>query len=137
MKTLLIAASLFVIAALSANSAPTPPGVETVRFKVFGICDDCELRIRSAIMGRGVKSVSWNPETQIATVSFVPEQVTLQQIKQRAVAAGHDVEGLRASDAAYNRLPRCCQYPRATATQQQGSCPQGQNGQRPACCSGH
>ena len=78
---------------------------------VAGACDMCKTRIEKAALERkGVKSAQWNLATQLLTVSFNHEQVTLERILCRVADRGHDNDFEKAKDAVYQSLPSCCAY---------------------------
>ena len=78
---------------------------------VAGACDMCKTRIEKAALERkGVKSAQWNLATQLLTVSFNHEQVTLERILCRVADRGHDNDFEKAKDAVYQALPSCCAY---------------------------
>lgn len=78
---------------------------------VAGACDMCKTRIEKAALERkGVKSARWDQTTQLLTVSFNAEQVTLERILCRVADRGHDNDFEKAKDAVYNSLPSCCAY---------------------------
>ena len=87
---------------------------------VAGACDMCKTRIEKAALERkGVKSAQWNLATQLLTVSFNHEQVTLERILCRVADRGHDNDFEKAKDAVYQALPSCCAYrSKITATGQ-------------------
>lgn len=82
----------------------------TISFKVFGACEICKVRIENAAKGRGVKSVEWNVDSKILTLSIIPFQVSKEKIENRIVAVGHDIENKKAKEIIYNELPSCCRY---------------------------
>ncbi len=59
---------------------------------------------------KGVESAKWDKHTKLFVVNYDPEVVTIAKIKEAIVAQGYDTEGLVASEAVYNKLPKCCQY---------------------------
>jgi copper chaperone CopZ len=83
---------------------------KVANFKVSGNCEMCEMRIEAAAKIKGVLSASWNADTQILTVKFDPEKVTLEAIQQKIAKAGHDTESFKATENVYKSLPKCCQY---------------------------
>lgn len=84
----------------------------TDSLEVSGNCGMCEKRILGATMVKGVKSAQWNAETQILTIKFDPEKISLDDIEKRIAKVGHDTPNHKASDATYNSLHGCCMYPR-------------------------
>ena len=79
--------------------------------RVAGACEMCRSRIEKAAMERkGVKQASWNSVTQLLTVSFNKEQVSLSQILCRVADRGHENDFETARDAVYKSFPSCCDY---------------------------
>jgi cation transport ATPase len=84
--------------------------IKTDTIVVKGNCSMCKERIEEACYVPGVKKAMWNASTQKLIVIYKPSKVSLQQITQQIVAVGHDAAQLKASDAAYKKLPDCCSY---------------------------
>jgi cation transport ATPase len=84
--------------------------IKTDTIEVKGNCSMCKERIEEACYVPGVKKAMWNASTQKLIVIYKPSKVSLQQITQQIVAVGHDAAQLKASDAAYIKLPDCCSY---------------------------
>jgi len=79
---------------------------------VNGVCDECEERIESYAMGKGVKKADWSQTTHLLIVSFDPLKTSTEDIQKRIATAGHDTELFKATEKAYKALPKCCQYDR-------------------------
>lgn len=77
---------------------------------VYGVCNMCKSRIENAALIKGVKKVSWNKTTQYLTVIYKPAKVSLSQIEDEIVQAGHDTKNKTADDKSYQKLPGCCAY---------------------------
>lgn len=80
------------------------------RFKVSGVCEQCEHRIEEAARGKGVQSADWNVDTKMLEVVYNPSKTTLDKVQDRIVSAGHDLGHKKAKDLVYNGLPACCHY---------------------------
>jgi copper chaperone CopZ len=81
-------------------------------FKVYGNCGMCETRIEEAIKDiEGIKSASWNAETQMMTIKY-KKSIDLDEVQKKIAAVGHDTEKYRAEDSVYNELHGCCKYDR-------------------------
>ena len=79
--------------------------------KVDGVCEMCKKRIETAcIKTKGIKSAVWNVKTHELKVVFNEKKTTIETIKKSIAAVGHDTEGMKASDEAYNGLHGCCKY---------------------------
>ncbi len=82
-------------------------------FTVYGNCGMCERTIEGSLKDvDGVTLADWDKETDQMTVSFNPEVIALDAIKQKIADVGYDSDTHRAKDEVYNSLPGCCQYER-------------------------
>ena len=82
-------------------------------FTVYGNCGMCERTIEGSLKDvDGVTLADWDKETDQMKVSFNPEAITLDAIKQKIADVGYDSDTHRAKDKVYNSLPGCCQYER-------------------------
>jgi copper chaperone CopZ len=85
-------------------------GVKTTTFVVKGNCEDCKERIENAADIKGVKILTWNSDTKVASVTYNADKVSLEKIQQSIAAAGYDAGTAKGNDVAYKKLPKCCQY---------------------------
>lgn len=106
MKNIILMMGLFI----SLHSFSQKKTIETVTLNVKGNCEQCKKRIENAADIKGVKVSDWNEKTQILSVTYDPNKVTLQQIETAIAKAGHDAGTVKSSDADYKKLPNCCQY---------------------------
>ncbi len=106
MRTFIFLLSLLI----STCSFAQVKSIQTNTIHVSGNCGECKERIENAADIKGVKLAQWDAKTNILTVTFREDKVTALQIIQAIVAAGHDIDSLKASDAAYAKLPACCKY---------------------------
>jgi hypothetical protein len=102
--------NLLILATASYGQQNNTVADTAVSFKVFGVCIQCKERIEKAVNIRGVRSADWNIETGQLALVFNTVQVSLQKIKNRILAAGHDLENKKAVNAVYHTLPKCCLY---------------------------
>lgn len=98
---------LFSVHQLQAKEKPLK-----AEFKVNGNCDECKERIEKAAKFNGVKSASWDKETHVMTVKYLPSKTNVSDIEQHIAEAGYDTQDVVAKDDAYQALPKCCQYQR-------------------------
>lgn len=106
MKNIFLVLGLLVsFYAISQNST-----IKTETFTVKGNCDMCQTRIENAADIKGVKICKWDLDKKVATVTYNTTKTTLEQIQKAIAAKGYDVGELKGDDAAYNKLPACCQY---------------------------
>ena len=101
---------VLLISMISLSSFAQQQGIKTNTFIINGICDDCKERIENAADIKGVKLCKWSPDTKIATVTYDESKVNLEQIQKAIAKAGYDIGEIKGNDAAYNKLPKCCQY---------------------------
>lgn len=59
---------------------------------------------------KGVESAIWDKKLKSFTVTFNSSVVSEQKIKEIIAAQGYDTDTVKASDEAYNKLPKCCRY---------------------------
>jgi len=82
-----------------------------ISIDVDGVCEMCKKRIETAcIKTKGVKLAVWNVETHKLSLVYNEFKTDVKSIKKNIVAVGHDTEGMKASDEAYNSLHDCCKY---------------------------
>lgn len=102
----------FTVISLAQETTSKKKTVKTT-FWVNGKCDMCQTRIQKAALStKGVKMASWHIESKILTVIYNQKKCAEKDIKANIAAVGHDSEGFRATDEAYNNLHMCCFYER-------------------------
>ncbi len=107
MKNIILFVGLFASINVFSQAKST---TTTLTLSVKGNCDQCKDRIENAADIKGVKVCKWSEKTQIATVTYNSEKTTPEEIKKAIAKAGHDVDGEKAPDGSYKKLPDCCQY---------------------------
>ena len=86
-------------------------------FHVSGNCEMCKSTIETAVKSLpGVNVANWNIETKELHVSFNEAKNSLADIHKAIAKSGYDTELETAPKEAYDNLPACCQYTRATVT---------------------
>jgi hypothetical protein len=106
----LIAILALALSALTITSFVKPPKKATVTFKASGTCKMCKERIESAVDKPGIYKATYNPESQMLTVSYNSKKIEVIQLHNLVAIAGHDTEMVKASEQAYQSLPECCKY---------------------------
>ena len=86
-------------------------------FKVYGACGMCKARIEKAATIDGVTSAEWSQQTQMLTIVYDADRVSLDHVHKKIAASGHDTDKVRAEDDVYKALPACCRYERAPLDQ--------------------
>ncbi|TLX70207.1 efflux RND transporter periplasmic adaptor subunit [Labilibacter sediminis] len=88
---------------------------QNATFKVSGNCSMCKSTIETAAKSLpGVNVANWNMETKELHVSFNEDKSSLTDIHNAIAKSGYDTDKETAPKDAYNNLPACCQYTRAT-----------------------
>lgn len=78
--------------------------------KVYGLCDDCKLRIETAAMdSKGVKKAEWDKQSNTLVV-IGSSKMTKENIAESVAKAGYKSEIMEADPKGYAKLPGCCQY---------------------------
>ena len=83
---------------------------DTLNFKVEGVCEMCKQRIEEASLIKGVKSAKWDKGTGILTAIIRPDKVTEDDIHKSISNVGYTTSKVKATEAAYKKLPKCCRY---------------------------
>ena len=126
MKTLKIfLAAAVCIAVATAGFAQK---ARTESFKVSGICGTCKKTIEKSALAAGVNYANWNIDTRMLTVSYNSMSTTTARIEQKIAEAGYNTPDYKATDEAYNKLNKCCQYERVIVQKEVNCC-------NPACTS--
>jgi copper chaperone CopZ len=87
-------------------------------FVVYGNSGMSKKRIEGALAGvKGVHSADWDLDTKVMTVKYDDEAISLDEIKKKIVATGHDTDKFRTTVEAYESLPGCCKYDRPAAAE--------------------
>ena len=108
MKNLLIA-SIITLTTLAGFSQKK--GKVEAKFHVEGICNMCKNRIEETVnFSKGVKSASWNKETEVLVVVYKEGKTTPQEIGEALAKAGHDNDYAKATDEDYEKISKCCRY---------------------------
>lgn len=96
-----------------AQETPTPQSsvMVTRTFTVYGNCNTCKKNIERPFKSMdGVESARWDKKTKQFTITFDTTKLTERRIKELIAEQGYDTDDVKASDEAYNRLPKCCRY---------------------------
>lgn len=86
-------------------------GNHTITMTVSGNCNSCKKKIVRAAEGvEGVDHATWDKDTKVFTATYDDTVADSASIVNAILAAGYDVEDKKGNDAAYAKLPNCCQY---------------------------
>jgi mercuric ion binding protein len=90
---------------------------KTDTVKVWGNCDECKSKIEKAAIKAGAVSADWSDETYLLVVNYAADKTSVLDIEKSIAAVGYDTQHVKAEDAAYKKLPKCCQYDRPSGTE--------------------
>ena len=83
----------------------------TSTFTVYGNCGKCKKNIERPFKEmQGVESATWDKKTKKFTITYNPALLSERRIKEIIAEQGYDSDDVKASDEAYNKLPKCCRY---------------------------
>ena len=86
--------------------------LKTETFKVYGTCEQCKIRIETALADIKVYKANWSIDTKMLTVSFDSVKLSTTKISKKLAAVGHDTEEFQTDENTYTSLPKCCYYER-------------------------
>jgi periplasmic mercuric ion binding protein len=80
-----------------------------IKIKTSAVCGMCKDRIEQGLaFEKGIKDVSLDVETKIATVKYNPAKITPEEIRKLISKLGYDADTVAADKTAYDKLPKCC-----------------------------
>ncbi|MBC7642923.1 MAG: DUF3347 domain-containing protein [Flavobacterium sp.] len=84
----------------------------TENVKVYGSCGMCKSKIEKAGFLKNVSKVTWNEDSQIASLEYDAKKTNQDEILKRIALVGYDSDKFLAPDKTYSKLDKCCQYDR-------------------------
>ncbi|HRG02098.1 MAG TPA: heavy-metal-associated domain-containing protein [Bacteroidia bacterium] len=111
MKTL----NILILAVIFSLKIQAQTTITTTTITVKGNCGECKDRIENAADIKGVKNATWEEKTQVLSVTYDSQKVSLAQIEEAIAKAGHTTTNKVADTKSYKKLPDCCKY-------EQGAC---------------
>lgn len=85
---------------------------EVANVKTTAICGSCKKRIEKVLLATpGVEEAILNLNTKKVKVKFDSSKVTLAQLRQVIADTGYDADEVKKNEAAFAKLPECCQRP--------------------------
>ncbi len=85
-----------------------------INIKTSAICGSCKKRIEGALKStEGIQEAVVNLNNKVVKVKYDPAKISQNQIRLVIVNAGYDADDMKKDEAAFNKLPMCCQKPMA------------------------
>ena len=101
----LMLAMLFVPANVYAQKAK----LDTVKIKTSAECEMCKTKLEKEVgLMKGVKSVTLDLTTQVATVVYNNTKTEPGKIRTVISNIGYDADDVKANNRAQKKLPDCC-----------------------------
>lgn len=98
-------AILFAPSNLNAQKAK----LDTVKIKTSAECEMCKTRLEKEVsLMKGVKSVTVDLTTQVATVVYNNTKTDPAKIRTVIANTGYDADDVKANNRAQKKLPACC-----------------------------
>jgi len=80
-----------------------------IKIKTSAVCGMCKDRIEQGLaFEKGIKDVTLDVETKIATVKYNPSKITPDEIRTLISKLGYDADTIEADKKSYEKLPACC-----------------------------
>jgi mercuric ion binding protein len=80
-----------------------------IKIKTSAVCGMCKDKIEQGLAyEKGIKDVSLDVETKVATVKYNPAKITPEEIRKAISKLGYDADEVLADKSAYEKLPGCC-----------------------------
>jgi hypothetical protein len=120
MKTLKIFSTAILVLLFAQLSFAQKIATETLN--VSGECGMCKKKIEKAAKDAGATYAVWSTQTKVLTVRYNSLSTNLAKIQQKIAGVGYDTPDYKATDEAYNKLDKCCQYDRDAANKEMNCC---------------
>ncbi|MBL0308292.1 MAG: heavy-metal-associated domain-containing protein [Bacteroidetes bacterium] len=92
--------------------AAVKPKSETVTIHTSAICESCKKRIEKSLKAtEGVLEASLNLNNKKIKVKYDPAKTSPDKIRQTIANTGYDADDVKKNEAAFDKLPNCCQKP--------------------------
>jgi periplasmic mercuric ion binding protein len=111
MKKLLF--SLFLALGFALGASAQTKASQTAKISLPTVqCGMCKEKIETYLKRYdGIQSVVVNYKRKEATVKFLTDRITEEDIKAAIANAGYDANEVAANPESYQKLPKCCKKP--------------------------
>ena len=123
---------------LAITSITNAQNATTETFAVSGNCGMCKKKIETAAKDAGATYALWDVDKKELTVKYSSSTTNTAKIQKKIAEVGYDNAGFTSTTEAYNNLPGCCKYERASGEKmaccKDGKCEKKDHGEK-ACCT--
>jgi len=106
MKTKIIFSLIMLVAFIKTNAQEK---IAEIKIKTSATCDLCKETIEKYVaFEKGVKKITVDVKTQLATVVYNPQKTSPEKIRLAISKSGYDADDVPADKKAYDKLDDCC-----------------------------
>jgi copper chaperone CopZ len=106
MKTKIMMSLIMLVTFINVNAQEK---TAEVKIKTSATCDMCKETIEKYVaFEKGVKKITVDVNTKIATVVYNPQKTSPEKIRIAISKAGYDADDVPADKKAYDKLDDCC-----------------------------
>lgn len=106
MKTKILFSFIALLIMFKANAQET---TSEIKIKTSATCDMCKETIEKYVaFEKGIKKVTLDVDTKIATVVYNPKKTSPEKIRLAISKSGYDADNIPADKKAYDKLDACC-----------------------------
>ena len=99
--------------------------IATETLNVSGECGTCKKKIEKAAKEAGATYAVWSTQTKVLTIRYNSLSTNSAKIQKKIAGVGYDTPDFKATDEAYNKLDKCCQYDREAVNKDEKCCSDG------------
>jgi copper chaperone CopZ len=105
--------SLLLALGFAFGASAQTKAVQTAKISLPSVqCGMCKEKIETYLKRYdGIQSVNVNYKRKEATVKYLTDRITEEDIKAAIANAGYDANEVAANPEAYKKLPKCCKKP--------------------------
>ena len=71
-------------------------------------CESCGGKLQKELFTKGIKNIVLDEKAMTITITYNPEKITVEKIRERISKLGYDADDVKADTAAYQKLDGCC-----------------------------
>ena len=71
-------------------------------------CESCGGKLQKELFTKGIKNIVLDEKAMTITVTYNPEKITVEKIRERISKLGYDADDVKADAEAYQKLDGCC-----------------------------
>ncbi|HKR03952.1 MAG TPA: cation transporter [Bacteroidia bacterium] len=106
--------STLIILFTFSQAAVAKKGTEKIIIKTNIYCDHCKKcescggKLQKELFTKGIKNIVLDEKAMTISVTYNPEKITAEKIRERISKLGYDADEVKADAEAYQKLDGCC-----------------------------